>query len=153
MNTKKIVSIIFLVVFSLAIAGGGIYFLTQQSAQLLNKEGADDSALKATLAAKDIIYKINNGQEEKIFVLDLTASSTVFSVLEDLGNKEGIAITFKTYPEMGVLVESIGGVKGGEDNKYWQYWVNDILGEVAADKKFLKTGDRVEWKFDTVPVF
>ena len=152
-STKKIVSIIFLVVFSLAIAGGGIYFLTQQSAQLPKKEVADDSTPKAPLATKDIIYKINNGQEIKSFNLDLTASSTVFSVLQDVAKKENFAVIFKAYPDMGVLVESIGGVAGGTDNKYWQYWVNDVLGDVASDKKFLKPGDKVEWKFDTAPVF
>jgi len=151
-STKKIVSIIFLAVFSLAIAAGGIYFLVQQSVQLPSKE-AGNNDISNPISAKDIIYKINNGQETKIFALDLTANSTVFSILEALGQKESFAITYKNYPEMGVLVESIGTTASGTDNKYWQYWVNDILGEVASDKKFLKAGDKVEWKFDIAPAF
>jgi len=103
--------------------------------------------------AKDIAYKINNGQESKEYKLDYSASSTVFSALQIIGQKENFVVAYKTYPEMGVLVESIGGVINGQNNKYWQYWVNETLGEVAADKKFLKAGDRVQWKFDIAPAF
>ncbi len=48
-------------------------------------------------------------------------------------------------------MESIAGVPNGKDGKYWQYYVNDKLGEVAADKKEVKAGDRVEWRFEKVP--
>jgi len=44
-------------------------------------------------------------------------------------------------------VENIDGVKNGTDNKYWQYWVNGELPMVSADKKEVKKGDEVEWKF------
>jgi len=53
---------------------------------------------------------------------------------------------------MGVFIESINGVKNGTDGRYWQYWVNDKLGEVAADKKEIKGGDKIEWRFE-VPAF
>jgi hypothetical protein len=52
---------------------------------------------------------------------------------------------------MGVLVKSIDGVENGTDNKYWQYWVNGELPMVAADKKEVEAGDRIEWKFESSP--
>lgn len=152
MSTKKIVSITFLVVFSLGITVAGVYFLSQQSSQLPGKETVKE-IISGDFLAKDISYTINNGQEIKTYKFDFVASSTVFSMLQALEQKEGIVVSFKIYPEMGVFVESIGNVANGQDNKYWQYWVNDILGEVAADKKFLKAGDKVEWKFDIAPAF
>lgn len=151
-STKKIVSITFLVVFSAGILVSGVYFLSQQCSQLPGKEIAEQ-IMSGDFLAKDIAYKINNGQESKEYKLDYSASSTVFSALQIIGQKENFVVAYKTYPEMGVLVESIGGVINGQNNKYWQYWVNETLGEVAADKKFLKAGDRVQWKFDIAPAF
>ena len=159
MATKKIVSISFLAVFSIGILVSGIYFLSQQSSQLPELSSAlpgkeiAGEIISGDFLAKDIVYKINNGQESKEYKFDYISSSTVYSVLQAIGQKENFAITHKNYPEMGVLVESIGGTASGQDNKYWQYWVNNVLGEVAADKKFLKAGDKVEWKFDIAPAF
>ena len=51
---------------------------------------------------------------------------------------------------MGVLVENIDGVKNGTENKYWQYWVNGELPMVAADKKEVENGNKIEWKFAPV---
>lgn len=152
MSNKKIVSVVFLAVFSVGILVSGVYFLSQQSSQLPGKETVKE-IMSGDFLAKDIVYKINNGQENKEYKFDYTSSSTVFSVLQAAGQKENFVITYKNYPEMGVLVESIGDMVNGQNNKYWQYWVNDILGEVAADKKILRAGDKVEWKFDIAPAF
>ncbi len=152
MATKKIISITFLVVFTIGILVSGVYFLGKQCSQLPGKEIAQD-IISGDFLAKDIVYKINNGQEVKEYKINYASSSTVFSVLQEIGQKENFAITYKNYPEMGVLVESVGGVVNGQDDKYWQYWVNDALGDVASEKKILKAGDKVEWKFDISPIF
>jgi len=74
-------------------------------------------------------------------------NSTVFSLLEELAKRENFKIEFTIYPEIGVFVESIDGIRNGTQNKYWQYWVNRELPMVAADNYKVKKGDRVEWKF------
>ena len=38
-----------------------------------------------------------------------------------------------------------------EQLKYWQYYINNTLGDVAADKKVLEEGDKLEWRFEEVP--
>ncbi|MDD5738350.1 MAG: DUF4430 domain-containing protein [Candidatus Pacebacteria bacterium] len=152
MTTKKIISITFLVVISIGILVSGIYFLSLQSSQLAGKKIAQQ-IVSSNLLAKDIDYKINNGQEVKDYKVDFVASSTVFSALQSLGQKEKFTVTYKIYPEMGVLVQGINGLVNGTEDKYWQYWVNDVLGDVACDKKFLKAGDKVQWKFEIAPVF
>jgi len=96
-----------------------------------------------------VLYIINKGGGElKEYKLEILQNSTVFSLLEELAEKENFEIEASFYPEVGVFVESINGLEGGTDNKWWQYWVNEILGEVAADKKKIKTGDIIEWKFE-----
>jgi len=151
-TAKKIVSITFLAILSIVILVSGIYFLSFQSSQLASKKIAEQ-IISGNFLAKDIVYKINNGQESKSYDVDYVSSSTVFSVLQILGQKEKFTITYKIYPEMGVLVQGIDGLTNGTEDKYWQYWTNDVLGDVACDKKFLKAGDKVEWRFDIAPVF
>lgn len=78
--------------------------------------------------------------------------ASVFSGLLNYGQENNIKVEYNNdYSEYGVFVESIAGVKNGDDGKYWQYYVNDVLGDVAADNKILKEGDSVEWRFEEVP--
>jgi len=104
--------------------------------------------------------KIRKIQQEKVsYIIDKgngninsyqifpSQNSTVFSLLEELAKRENFKVESKVYEGMGVFVESIDGVKNGTENKYWQYWVNGELPPVAADKKEVKKGDKVEWKF------
>lgn len=46
-----------------------------------------------------------------------------------------------------LLVESINGIAGGEDGRYWFYYVNGEPGQVAASRRQTADGDRVEWVF------
>jgi len=97
-----------------------------------------------------IIYTIDKGNGNiKSYKISFSKDSTVFSLLEELAQKENFKIDFTVYQGMGVLIKSIDGVENGTDNKYWQYWVNGELPMVAADKKEVKVGDKIEWKFAT----
>ncbi|MDD4989977.1 MAG: DUF4430 domain-containing protein [Candidatus Pacebacteria bacterium] len=153
MSTKKTASIAFIVVLSLIIITGGVYFLVQEIGSLPVKSLTEKPATNKDNQAK-VSYWINSGTGEgKEYNLNVHSSSTVFSLLQDISAKENFLVDFQVYPDMGVFVKSIAGTANGESNKYWQYWVNDKLGEVAADKKFVKAGDKIEWKFDIAPNF
>ena len=102
----------------------------------------------------EVLYIINRGEENiSEYQIEISDDSTVFSLLEELAEKEGFEIETAFYPEMGVFVESINGLKGGMNDKWWQYWVNGKLGEKAADKKQVKAKDIIEWKFEVPPRF
>jgi hypothetical protein len=47
-----------------------------------------------------------------------------------------------------VFVSSINETKNGEDDMWWQYYVNGEYGETASDKKEIFDGDYVEWRFE-----
>jgi hypothetical protein len=101
---------------------------------------------------KRVVYIIDKGNGIiNSFKISPSQNSTVFSLLEELSQREKFKIEFTFYQGMGVLVENIDGVKNGTDNKYWQYWVNGELPMVAADKKEVEAGDRIEWKFESSP--
>ena len=100
---------------------------------------------------KEIRYIINKGEGNiKEYQLKISNDSTVFSLLEELSKKENFEIKTTVYAEMGILIDSIDGLKGGTNDKWWQYWVNNNLGELAADKKKINNGDIVEWKFEVI---
>ncbi len=75
-----------------------------------------------------------------------TASTTVFSLLQETVKVKNLVLDFQDYPGMGVFVKQIGEQKNGND-KFWQYWVNNLQVQVAADKASVKAGDIIEWKY------
>ena len=48
----------------------------------------------------------------------------------------------------GPYVDSIGGVKGGTDGKYWMFYVNGQQATVGANDYVTKAGDTIQWKFE-----
>lgn len=129
------------------------FVLTQK--ELNNLVQGEISIQENTLSKireKRVAYIINKGNGIiDSFKISPSQNSTVFSLLEELSQRESFKIEFTFYQGMGVLVKSIDGVENGTDNKYWQYWVNGELPMVAADKKEVKAGDRIEWKFESSP--
>ena len=94
--------------------------------------------------------------EERIDIISYSfdvndEEGTVFSGLLNYGEENNIGVEFNNNYDFGVFIESIAGIENGDDGKYWQYYVNDILGDVAADKKVLEGEDEVEWRFEEVP--
>lgn len=49
--------------------------------------------------------------------------------------------------EMGVYVDSINGLAGGTDGKYWSYYVDSQMATVGADQFVPEGGEVIEWKF------
>jgi len=60
---------------------------------------------------------------------------------------ERLQLMTETYDGMGTLVTSMAGHVNGDDNKYWQYFVNGEMPMVAADQYMLSDKDTLEWKF------
>lgn len=90
---------------------------------------------------KSITYPYNEADEE----------STVFSGLISYGKENNVEVKYNNNFSSGGFIESIGEIKNGDDDKYWQYYINGIFGDMAADKKILKRGDNVEWRFEEAP--
>ena len=47
----------------------------------------------------------------------------------------------------GVYVDTINGIKGGTDGKYWTFYVNGSMATTGADAYKTKDGEVIEWKF------
>ena len=141
MNSKKILLVVIFIVLSILIVffGRNIFF----------REKPIQAPLESIIGIGEVTYIINKGAEGEInqYQVEIKEDSTVFTLLKELRERKDFNITFKEY-DIGVFIESIDGYKNGTDNKYWQYWVNNMLSEVAADKKKVKNNDKIEWKFE-----
>ena len=91
-----------------------------------------------TLASSSITLSLHFGNGTIVMYNDLEGT-TVLNVTESV-----VEVQVEWFGGL-VYVEGIAGVH--EDNGgYWQYWVNNELGPVAANVYELEDGDVVEWK-------
>ena len=89
---------------------------------------------------------------EDIYVnksISVAVGDTAYEVLQALDEEDPeLLLVAKEYPGLGILIEGINGKINGEDDKYWQYFVNGTMPQVGADKLELKDGDVVEWRYE-----
>ena len=91
-------------------------------------------------AASNITVNIDFGNGTILSFEDVVAD-TVYNATRQVVNIEE-----EWYGDL-VFITSIAGVANDPDqNRWWQYWVNGVLGPVAANKYHLEDGDLVEWR-------
>lgn len=143
MNFKKILLV---TIFSVILFSG---ILVVEESLYWKKEMASlPSPVLTEKVVGQVFYTIKEGEGQTTqYQEDIYDNSTVFSVLKQLSKRDSLEVTSKDY-DIGVMIESIDGYKNGKDNKYWMYYINDKLGEKAADKQAVKDGDKIEWRFE-----
>ena len=77
-----------------------------------------------------------------------TVNATVYGCLLEAATQGNLNVKTTYYPSFdSMLIDAIGSATGGEDNKYWQYYLNGIYGTVGIDKQIVHAGDCIEWRF------
>lgn len=80
--------------------------------------------------------------------VSIDAGDTVLEVLSALDNQDPqLNLQTTEYSGLGTLVEGLGDMTNGTDDKYWQYMVNGEMPHVGADAFELADGDVVRWEF------
>ena len=73
---------------------------------------------------------------------------TVFALLRQTLEKNGLGFEYQDYGAMGVLVKKIGNQENStQAGKYWQYWVNGKFSTVGSSGYKVKPGDVIEWRY------
>ncbi len=67
------------------------------------------------------------------------------TVLDQLKANANVEVKDSSY---GPYVDSINGIKGGADGKYWGYYIDGTMAQVGAGEYKTKGGEKVEWKFE-----
>jgi hypothetical protein len=94
-----------------------------------------------------IIIDYGNGEINSYAVY--TENNTVYGFLMEAAKIGGFDVKTTYYSSFdSLLVDTIGDKTGGDDNKYWSYYVNNEYGSIGADKQIVNSGDVIEWKFE-----
>jgi len=142
--SKKIIKISLVIVVLGIIGAGAVIALNNRTSRLIPPAEETNVKEQAVLAVDD------GKGSPKTFDVEFTQGDSAFNVLEDAFKKLNIALETKNY-DIGVLIESIGGTKNGENGKYWMYYINGKLADIAADKYKINSGDKIEFKFEKYP--
>ena len=87
-----------------------------------------------------------DGSTVKVFSVKMEKDSTSLGQLQKAAWDNNIPLEIKTE-SFGAYVDSLDGLKGGTDGKYWMYSVNGKEASVGADQYKLAEGDVAEWRF------
>lgn len=138
MNTKHTLAAL----MGCALIVAGIVFIYAGEVQAPTQETSDASQATSVTLTVEGLYAQKT-------VAD-SAGKSVLELLQSLHTEDPqLALTTKEYSGLGVLIESMHGLKNGTGQKYWQFKVNGVMPQIGADKLILKGGDTVEWYFGT----
>ena len=135
---KILAPVIFIfILFGTAIQTG---IITMKSPEQLND--LDDSEEINAMVIIDF------GNETIISYNISAANATVYGCLLEAATRGNLNVKTTYYPSFdSILIDAIGSATGGEDNKYWQYYLNGIYGTLGIDKQIVHNGDCIEWTF------
>lgn len=139
MKTLKFL-ILFLIVF---VAG----FFLGQSLQLAQNTTAGQNS--GAVQENQTVLRLQFGESEltEFQNIKFQNGQTVLDILKQLTQDNNITLELKDYAGLGTMVNKIGELTNGQDNKYWQYYINDQYSQTGADKYQLKNNDIIEWRF------
>ena len=83
------------------------------------------------------------------YALGVEPGATVLQTMQKLSTESDFSFNGREFPGLGYFVEEINGIKGNAD-KFWAYYVNDILASVGVSQYVLKTGDIINFKYEKI---
>lgn len=125
----------------IAIAIAGLWVVAEHLKEDNEVEGPE-KPIKASLRIL--------GEDWQIEYLEVqTFNNTVYKLLLECSERYDFPIG-STHWEVfdSEFVNSINGTKNGEGGNWWQYYVNDVYGEIGCDRKEIFEGDMIEWRFE-----
>lgn len=130
------------VVAVLAVLFGSSYLGTI-STETETHEGA---VAGVTTVREEAILVISGGLNVRTMNFDLTGSETALDILIRASLRENFTVDTTRY-DFGVMVDAIENI-GGEENRYWLYYVNGEAATVGADAYKVKPGDIIEFRYE-----
>ncbi|MFH0749961.1 MAG: DUF4430 domain-containing protein [Candidatus Gottesmanbacteria bacterium] len=132
LNARTVVLII------MCVALGGLFVKNGLESKQVQKSTVEQTVKKPT-----VNITINDGAS---LIAESVSAGTPFEALSLVAEKKQISLITKQY-DFGIFVSGVGDAVTTNDFG-WIYYVNNMSGDVAADKYELKDGDQVEWKFE-----
>ena len=149
MKNKKYLKIL-IVILSLGILFIFVFsFIKNPSKPSLINGRVNTKIESKVLSPKDI--KVTLEVLDKKYDLEVKDNANVFEVMQK-GQKESKSpnifnFKYKEHAGLGVFIEEINGIKGGE-GRYWIYYVNGVLANVGVSNYKINNGDIISWKYE-----
>ncbi len=100
---------------------------------------------------EEVALSFNFGNDEvKNFTLQINGEESVYDLLTKLANQNQIKLETQES-SLGILIQAIDGVKNGQDNKYWIYYINGQMANVGVKDQKVSPHDQIEFKFESNP--
>ena len=96
----------------------------------------------------NVTLRIDYGEHMDEYQMQ-TVNNTVYTLLTECAEDNNFSVGYTFWPGYdAAFINSINGFKNGNDEMWWQYYVNGKYGEIGCDKKEIFDGDVVEWRFE-----
>jgi len=141
-NFKK-TFLLFVIVFFIGMVAG--VFITKYQAELEQPTIIS----KPEEITVSLMLDFGDGTIKTYTDIKLNKNKTVLDLLKRCSKdvQNHFELDYDIHPEWGAFIKKIGEKENRKDDKYWQYWVNNIYATIGASQFELKNGDVVEWKF------
>lgn len=129
---------------------GGVLVLTGIAFSFLNQPKQEtelrQTAMVTTEAVNQVVDENVQGQvaaeTETVIRYEGVEGQTV---LETLKIQEDVVTQDSSF---GEYVESINGLVGGEDGKYWVFYIDNEMAQIGAADYVMSEGEVIEWRFE-----
>lgn len=146
--------LILVVIFALA-AGTGIAFWKIDDLKEFRKESVSMPSANKDYNLTVVIKPYNYGAKREckgVWREGITAMDAIKEC--DKAANLGLKLIHDAEIHKADLVDEMLGIKNGQDNRFWLYYVNNkfitnkVTPEPMPEKFVLKPNDRVEWRFE-----
>ncbi len=145
MQDRRKADIFAKVVIAFALFFLGFYFGVVYKSDPPPTERTLDTQIEETV---DLNIDFGEGDNRTFSDIEFQSGDSLFDAFSALLEEGQIELDYQDYgSDMGVFINSIGGVGGDDSNRWWQYWVNGQYGQIGVSQYVLQPGDFVEFKF------
>lgn len=120
---------VLIVLAGVVLLAGFIFALVNKPADIAKTETPATNSAPVVQQAQEVSYTGEAGK---------TALAQLKETTENVVTKTS---------SMGEYVDSIGELKGGQDGKYWTFYVDGVMASIGADGYVAKGGEAIVWKF------
>jgi len=93
-----------------------------------------------------VLFQFSEDDQQEID-FEFKQALNLVEITDRITVQENWEFEFEDYGDMGILVNQIGDKSNGQNNSYWQYFVDSEQPQISADKYFPNDKDYIEWKF------
>jgi hypothetical protein len=128
-QTKIRKSYIAIAVAAVAVAGIATAVVVNRPVE--SQKNTTTPVVTKTVTQADVVSY--TGEKDKTALVQLKAVAS------------GVVTKSSSY---GEYVDAIGSLKGGQDGKYWSFYIDGKMASVGGDAYVSKGGEKIEWKFE-----